>query len=170
MDEKIFENQNIKNKNTDMISLANEITLRSYSINRVNVQKLFGKLSVTDYAAMWILSRDMEDAEENKKIYLADISQKLKLPIEMVSKVVKALQERGLITWNHDGIGEDGTYIQVTEKGIKLAIEQQEILKGFYKNVVDKFGKEHFVEFLKQVAELDSIMYEEINKEEYSHD
>ena len=170
MDEKIFENQNIKNKNTDMISLANEITLRSYSINRVNVQKLFGKLSVTDYAAMWILSRDMEDAEENKKIYLADISQKLKLPIEMVSKVVKALQERGLITWNHDGIGEDGTYIQVTEKGIKLAIEQQEILKGFYKNVVDKFGKEHFVEFLKQVEELDSIMYEEINKEEYSHD
>ena len=163
--------QNINNAYTDIISLANEITLRSYKTNWTNIRKrLFSKLSANDYAVMCLLSKDMDSSEENRKIYLEDIAQGLNLPIGIISKIARTLKERTLVTWNHDGIGEDGTYIQLTENGIRSVAEQQEILKDFYKSVIEQFGKERFIEFLNQTIELEEIMGNEISKKGEEHE
>ena len=45
----------------------------------------------------------------------------------------------------------------------KKASEQEEILSGYYGNVIDKFGKENIVHLLQMMNELDSIMSEEIS-------
>lgn len=39
------------------------------------------------------------------------------LPIRRVSQMVKALKERGLLTWSHDRDGSEGTYVTITESG-----------------------------------------------------
>lgn len=149
---------------SDMVALANEMTLRSFRWNQMNLQKIFQNMSSLDYTAMWILSRHIEEEEKSRKIYLKDISEKMELPMPRVSAMVRELQDRGLVYWKHDGKGENGTYIQITEHGMEKALEQQDKLKDFYKKVVEKFGKERFVELLGEMAELEDIMNCEINK------
>lgn len=147
---------------TDMATLANEMTLRLHNWNQVKFQKLFQNMSSLDYTAMWILSRNMEGKEESRKIYLKNISEKMNLPMPRVSAMARELQDRGLVYWKHDGKGENGTYIQITEHGIQKATEQQKRLKEFYKNVVDRFGKERFIQLLDEMRELEDIMNSEM--------
>ena len=150
------------NEQEEVAALANEITLQYYRWNQVGLHKLYHNMSSMDYAAMWIISRHIEGAEENKKIYLKDISAQLNLPMSRVSKMVQRLQEKGLVYWKHDGKGEDGTYIQITEHGIQQAMEQQEILQNFYHKVIQQFGKERFIQLLEEMKELEGIMNQEI--------
>ena len=75
-----------------------------------------------------------------------------------VSKIVKELQDRGLVKWKHDGAGENGTYIVITENGISSAIEQQKILENFYKSIIEQYGEERFINLLGQIAELEEVM------------
>lgn len=143
---------------------AHNAALRSYKWAVDNRKKLFQKMSTTDYVTMWFLANIMEEPSENQRIYLQEMADKLKLPIPKVSKIVRELQERNLVKWKHDGAGEDGTYIQITEKGIKAANEQQEILKEFYHNVIKRFGEEDFLDLIGKIGELEEIMNDEIEK------
>lgn len=147
----------------DTAFLANEMTLRSYRWSRVNMRKLFQNMSIADYTAIWTLSKHIEE-EEHPKIYLKDISEKLKLPMPRVSAMARGLQEKGLVHWQHDGKGEKGTYIQITENGLQQAKEQQERIKEFYQTVIEQFGKERFIRLLQEMGELEEIMSQEMEK------
>lgn len=152
----------VKNNQTEVAELANEITFQNYRWNRVDMHKLFQNMSSIDYSIVWILSRHMEGKEENKKLYLKEISEQLKMPIPKVSKLVQSLQDKGLVYWRHDGKGEEGTYIQITEAGIRQAVAQQEKLQGFYNKVIQQFGKERFEQLIEEMKELEDIMNQEI--------
>lgn len=157
--------EKIKNQEESMDTafLANEMTLRSYRWSRVNMRKLFQNMSIADYTAIWTLSKHIEE-EEHPKIYLKDISEKLKLPMPRVSAMARGLQEKGLVHWKHDGKGEKGTYIQITENGLQQAKEQQERIKEFYQTVIEQFGKERFIRLLQEMGELEEIMSQEMEK------
>lgn len=145
-------------KENEVTLLANNFVHRSLGSNRDYKKKLFQKMSTSDYVAMWILYKSMQDGDVDSKIYLEDIAEKLKLPMGKVSKIVKELQDRGLVKWKHDGAGENGTYIVITENGISSAIEQQKILENFYKSIIEQYGEERFINLLGQIAELEEVM------------
>lgn len=156
-----------KELHNDIASLANDITYHSYNISKLSVQKLFDKMTAADYVALCMLLREPDDADEpqaERKIYLASIADTLKISMAKVSRLVRTLQERGLVVWKHDGNGEDGTYIILTDKGLHSAEEQQEKLKHFYADVIEKFGKDRFVVLLAQLKELEDIMSEEMEE------
>lgn len=160
-----MENKDI-NMHDDIVSIANDVTLHSYNISKLGVQQLFHKMTVPDYVALRMLLKTVNDANGENKIYLEEIADMLKLPMGQVSRLVRTLQERGLVKWKHDGNGEDGTYVQITDKGVSSAIEQQEMLHDFYSGVIDKFGRERFVSLFEQLKELEEMMDSEIKKSE----
>lgn len=160
-----MENKDIK-MHDDIVAIANDVTLHSYNISKFGVQQLFHKMTVPDYVALRMLLKNVNDADGKNKIYLADIADMLKLPMGQVSRLARTLQERGLVKWKHDGNGEDGTYIQITDKGVSSAIEQQETLHDFYSGVVEKFGRERFISLFEQLRELEEIMDNEIKHNE----
>lgn len=158
--------QNMDHMYNDITALANEVTLHSYRTNWTNThRKLFRKLSTNDYAVLYLFEKNQDSSEQHQKIYLEEIAQGLHLPIARVSKVIRALKEQNLVTWKHDGIGEEGTYVQLTEKGAQSFAEQQEILRDFYQKVIKQFGRERFIAFLKQIIELEEIMDAELDEE-----
>lgn len=162
-----MDNELNKDFHNDIASLANDITYHSYNISKLSVQKLFDKMTAADYVALCMVLKTSDNADEpqeGRKIYLADIAETLKLSMEKVSRLVRTLQERGLVVWKHDGKGEDGTYIMITDKGLHSAEEQQEKLKRFYADVIEQFGKDRFVALLAQLKELEDIMSEEMEE------
>lgn len=150
--------RNFDNQEIDLATLANEATFRIYEISRMNGHKVFNHMSAIDYIAIWLLSDHMDATGQKRKIYLEYMADMLQLPMGKVSKIAKELQERNLVQWKHDGQGDAGTYIQITDMGIRLAEKQQDVLQQYYKSVVEIFGKDRLVQFLDQIDELEKIM------------
>lgn len=146
----------------DLGTLANEITYRKYLLEKIDMNKLFQNISILDYNAMQAILKYNEGKEGNGRIYLRELAEEMKMPINRVSEMVERLQEKGMVKWKHDGKGKQGTYIEITDRGIETVHNQHEILKQFYGRVVTRYGNEKFVQMLEMVTELEDIMTEEL--------
>ena len=154
MDEKKNISVNVSD-NTDVAAIQRK---------KVNFQKLFHKVSVIDYAVMWFLADKARQADENQKFYLKELAATSGVPMHIITEMVRILRDKGLVSWKHDGSGEEGTYIQVTSSGVRAVMEQRDILKDFQKNVIEKFGNERFLNLLHEMSEFEDIMNNEIER------
>ena len=155
-------------KETDVLKLGNEFTLRRYLFNKPQVSQV---LNEADYILLHII---METTREHEiyegKTYLKDLSEKMMLTIRQTSKLISKLKERGLVKWSHDGDGNEGTYVTITDEGRKLMEQQQAVYKEYYGNVINKFGKDNLIELLNLMKQLETVMYSEQEKMEVALD
>ena len=129
------------------------------------IRHLFSKLSVAEYVALQSIEAISGDsAIYGGKAYLTDLSVRMQMSIRKTSKAVRDLRDRGYIKWSHDGNGTDGTYVTITDAGAKQLHEQETIIKDFYGNVINKFGKENMINLLILMKELDTVMESEIEE------
>lgn len=133
-----------------------------------SIEKIFSKLSTLEFMTLLVIAKKIDQVGEDGRVYLQDLAKQLKIPVSEASKMAQRLSDKGLILWTHDAGSERGTYIQITSAGNTAAGEQQEILRKFYASVIDRFGRERFLELLKQMDELEMIMEEEVGKEDTS--
>lgn len=87
------------------------------------------------------------------RTYLKELSEKLELTMRKTSNMVGKLRDQGLVIWAHDGDGSEGTYVMITDLGRKLLQEQEEIIKDYYGNVIQKFGKDNFIQLLQLISQ-----------------
>lgn len=146
----------------EFINIVNVVTKHSYFISKLGMNDLFKKMTAVDYVTLSKLFETVKSS--GGRLYLSDISAELQLPIARVSRLARALQERGLVVWKHDGMGEDGTYVQITENGVALLQQQQAVLSEFYAEVIEKFGKERFLHLLSELDALETILHDEKNE------
>lgn len=162
---------NVNDKN-DVAKLAYELTYHRYLINKNKAHNLFSELSVSEYIALHsILKATSDIADSDNKAYLKDLADYLEVSIHSMSKTASDLKSRGLVSWSHDGDGSDGTYISLTELGIKSMRRQEEILNEYYSKVIEKFGHDNLINLLKQIENLEKIMdSESANEGETAND
>lgn len=148
----------------DALQLGNELTFRKYLFNKIKVGQLINE---ADYIVLHIIENTGKEQEIYEgKTYLKDLSEKMELTIRQTSKIVSGLKEQGLVQWSHDGDGNEGTYVTITEQGRNLLKQQQAIYKEFYGHVIEKFGKDHLIELLNLMKQLETIMFSEREKME----
>lgn len=151
-----------ENGSSDILALTHEITYRRYLMNKGKIKELFEKLSIPEYIALYNIDMERElSSIYGEKTYLKDLSEKMELSMRKTSRMIGNLRDRGLLLWSHDGNGSEGTYVIITDSGKKLLKEQEEVLRKFYGNVIDKFGKEKLIQLLQLMKELDTIMCSE---------
>lgn len=132
--------------------LSEEMTYQSYLMRNFTA-RLLSELSVPAYIMLSM-------ANKSGSAYLRDIASEMRLTMPQVSKIAGALRDKGFVRWTHDGDGHNGTYITLTGLG-KEALERREAsAKNFYSNVIKKFGKDNFVQFLNMLRELEGVMEE----------
>lgn len=145
-------------KNT-INKLAYDLTYQRYLLNKDKANYLFNDLSVGDYVVLHAVL-GFED-----KAYLEKIGEKLNLSISKMSNVAANLKNRGLVIWSHDGDGSEGTYLTVTETGLKLMDKQEDKLKNYYERVINRFGLKNTVDLIGKMTALETIMEEEMENE-----
>ncbi|MDD5983603.1 MAG: hypothetical protein PUC07_07375 [Solobacterium sp.] len=145
-------------KNT-INKLAYDLTYQRYLLNKDKANYLFNDLSVGDYVVLHTVLC-FED-----KAYLEKLGEKLNLSISKMSNVATNLKNRGLVIWSHDGDGSEGTYLTVTETGLKLMDKQEEKLKNYYERVINRFGLKNTVDLIGKMTALETIMEEEMENE-----
>ena len=145
-------------KNT-INKLAYDLTYQRYLLNKDKANYLFNDLSVGDYVVLHTVLC-FED-----KAYLEKLGEKLNLSISKMSNVATNLKNRGLVIWSHDGDGTEGTYLTVTETGLKLMDKQEDKLKNYYERVINRFGLKNTVDLIGKMTALETIMEEEMENE-----
>ena len=145
-------------KNT-INKLAYDLTYQRYLLNKDKANYLFNDLSVGDYVVLHTVLC-FED-----KAYLEKLGEKLNLSISKMSNVATNLKNRGLVIWSHDGDGSEGTYLTVTETGLKLMDKQEDKLKNYYERVINRFGLKNTVDLIGKMTALETIMEEEMGNE-----
>lgn len=150
------------NNNKDVTILAYELTYHRYLMNKGKASHLFRDLTVQEYITLHIITqgRHMDDYSY-EKVYLKDLSERLETTIYNTSNMVRALKDRGLVDWSHDGDGSEGTYVTITESGISLMCRQEEILEAYYSRVIEKFGHDNLIALISQMENLERIMDDE---------
>ena len=148
-----------ENVSSDIRVLSHEITYRRYMMNKGKIKELFENLSISEYIALYNIDMEREVSSiYGEKTYLKDLSEKMELSMRQTFRMIGNLRDRGLLLWSHDGNGSEGTYVIITDSGKKLLKEQEEVLRKFYGNVIDKFGKEKLIQLLQLMKELETIM------------
>lgn len=146
----------------DITELSNELNYHRYMLSQGEARGLFRSMSMPEYIA---LHRITEKNDAAGKTYLQDIAEELHLSIPKTSKMVRKLNDKGLVNWAHDGDGSEGTYVTITESGVQLMQRQEAFLKDYYGRVIDKFGEENMITLLRLVKELEEVMESEMNWE-----
>lgn len=103
------------NGKNDLTRLSNEITYHRYMLSHKKAESLYRDISMSEYIALKHISE-----HKGEKLYLKEIADELEITVQKASKGVRRLRDRGLITWEHDGNGSDGTYVAITETGAKV--------------------------------------------------
>jgi len=100
------------------------------------------------------------------RTYLKDIADKMQRSVRQTSRMVKTLQERGLVAWSHDGDGSEGTYVTITEAGSRMRQEEEEALKKYYGRVIKSYGRENLLHLLQLMKQLETVMSTEFEEME----
>ncbi len=168
-----MENREISNNEelmtADIVSLSHELTYRRYLLNNGHISHFFQKISIPEYLALHFINETAQHSDSGRT-YLKDIADKMKRPVRQISRVVKSLQDRGLLSWSHDGDGREGTYVTITEAGRNILGEEESMLKEYYGRVVAHYGRDNFVQLLRLMRQLEAVMGEEFEGMEVAED
>lgn len=146
----------------EVAKLAYELTYHKYLMNKDKERSLFTQIGVSEYIALHSIARVSSDQNgPSERTYLKDLAEQLEQPIPSVSKMIRKLQDKGLVIWSHSGIGSEGTYVIITDSGLQAMERQEEILNAYYSRVIEKFGHDNLIRLLELMEELETIMDEE---------
>lgn len=140
--------------------LAYAMTRQHYLLNRDIVHDLFTELSLSDYIALHSIAEAAGQGGSAEQTYLRDLAERLEMPIPKTSKMIRKLHELGLVFWSHSGDGRDGTYVVITDSGVRAMERQANILNAYYSRVIEAFGYENLKSLLEQISRLESVMNE----------
>ena len=152
---------------SDIGKLSHELTYHKYLLNNDKIRSFFQKLSIPEYLAMHIIKEsEQTDRIYAGRTYLKDIADKMQRSVRQTSRMVKTLQERGLVAWSHDGDGSEGTYVTITEAGSRMLQEEEEALKKYYGRVITSYGRENLLHLLQLMKQLETVMSTEFEEME----
>lgn len=146
----------------NLTELSHELTYHRYILNQGQADTLFQAISIPEYIALHHVIHSINEKGDGDKTYLRDIADELKLSIPQASKMVGNLRDKGLVSWSHDGNGSEGTYITITDSGLRLMDRQEAILQDYYGRVTEKFGRENMAELLRLMIRLEQVMDAEL--------
>lgn len=146
-----------------IVELTNELIFQRYRMDHGKLRQYFEDLNIPEYIALHIIASAASDnALHAGKTYLQDIADKMQISMRRTSKLVGDLQDKGFVRWAHDGNGDDGTYVVITDSGTTLMNDQEQQLKAYYGRVIETYGKDNMIQLLRLLAQLETVMNSEL--------
>lgn len=155
------------NETVNTIDLANELIYRRYLMQNNRLLQSRKGLSTSEYVALHTIAQTAQkESIYAGRTYLKDLADKMQRSIHQISKIIGELKDKGLVTWAHDGNGNDGTYVTITDSGTTRMKNQEETLRVYYTRVIEKYGRENMIQLLQMMKQLDTVMSSELEEME----
>jgi DNA-binding MarR family transcriptional regulator len=143
-------------KNTKV--LFEDFTLHRYLVAEHAMYQITHSLKRGEYLMLIYIAHTSKEREDGK-IYLKEIAEEVELPMSEVSADITALRDNGYVKWTHDGMGEQGTYVVMTDIGRDMLAENRKHLADFYQRVIDEYGYEELISLVDSMKSLENTMH-----------
>ena len=147
-------------------TLIDELVRLRYVMSNGQLNIRFADISMSEYITMREISDSDSDGLYEGKTYLKDLADNMDASIRKTSKTVRKLKDMGLVVWEHEGDGTEGTYVYLTDEGKELLEEREKEVYEFFVKVIDKFGKDDMKKMLHLLKKFETIMSTELEEEE----
>lgn len=158
------------NSEHDLSAIAKELIYKRRLVDADMLRKRLSELKVAEYLALNAVFEADREGVFGGRTYLKDLADELGFSMRKTSKTVAALRDKGLLLWEHDGDGTDGTYVLITEDGEEMIRRQNERFNEYCDRVVERFGKEDMIKLLHMLKELETCMSAELEETEDATD
>lgn len=138
--------------------LFEDFTLHRYLVAEHAMFQITHSLKRGEYLMLIFIHHTAQEREDGK-VYLKEIAEEVELPMNEVSADIKGLRDSGYVKWTHDGAGENGTYVVMTDNGNEMLEENRKKLADFYKKVIEEYGYDKLIALVDSMKELETTMH-----------
>ncbi len=111
---------------------------------------------------LMVMERFLRENDDRKGIYVWELAKALHISSPAVSKMIRALEERGYAGRDVDKEDRRNTYVYVTDKGKEAGKKSKEKMDKIMRRVVIRMGEKNMKEFITLCNLLEDIMEEEL--------
>ncbi len=150
----------MKNEQKEFFSLLDEF-------RKLNIGILLPAIPHGEACILKAIRAAGEGKCESRPIRVADIIEEMGAPAPAVSRGLRALEERGLITRRVDENDRRNTFVELTAEGHRLSNEIEIIMEDFANAVFQRVGVESFEQLNQSMRILVHASREEIENRKY---
>ena len=134
--------------------LVMEFLHATNSVRRIHGEKLLIGLSASEFRFLRAIQEFHWKYPDKIGIYVNDLAQKMYVTKSGASKMLRQLEEHGLIERQIDCKDRRNTFVCLTEKGKQLGELQKERFDCFLMQIVDDLGEQRFEEIMDGICDL----------------
>ena len=123
-------------------------------LRSIHREKLLIDLSAAEFRFLRTIQEFQSKHPEVQGIYVNDLAERLYVTKSAASKMLRQLEQRGLIERRTDPADRRNTFVCMTHAGEDLGERQRQRFDRFLLEIVDDMGEEHFTDILNGLREL----------------
>lgn len=158
------ESERIRAEIRDENNLKSSIIKTIIQMKTVNSKITFGGVTHREIVTLELLARYMDRSTGNTGMSVSDLTSCLEISMPQVSRMLKALEEKGYIHRIVNDEDRRSTYVTITDIGrLKRKCAMDEF-DEYMKNVIDRMGENKIREMIGIMNELIGVMKDEQQK------
>lgn len=130
-------------------------------IHRINFTAQLG-ISKGEFVTLTILAEFQKEHPKEEGVYVSYIAKKQGVANSQISRMLKGLEEEGLIGRKVAKEDRRNTYVFLTNHGNHVLEELKRKMEQHYCRVMERYGEKNMEELIRLFNELVNIMEEEI--------
>ena len=133
-------------------------------MERVGDSLFSDKLTHNEFIALCILSEEQKKQNEEQGIYVSMLASGMQSSTPAVSRLLRAMEEKGLIERKVDRKDRRNTFVSITEEGQVALKEKFAWMGDVFMNAVHRIGFEKMESMLTLLEDFASEMEEKIKE------
>lgn len=140
----------------------------SHTFKKVDIRWLNLGLSESEFMMLHIVGRYDVPGSRQPGIYVSQLADLLRVSPPAVSRMLRGLEKRGLLTRETDSKNRRNTFVKLTVDGQSTREKAVYRIKDFLSRVIQRAGIAETEHMLRQIIRVHEVMQEELNKEKHN--
>ena len=137
----------------------NENKVEEFFLKNFDTDRLFDSVKRADYMFLYYINICKKNSQSKQGVYLAELADAMKLPVNHISNAVKQLQDKGLVVWDMNK-DRDKTYVDLTGNAVKLMDEQRARLKKAYAMIQERVSQDELFAMAETMKKIRKVFEE----------
>lgn len=137
-----------------------DITETLIMLKSIRLSHIIAGITPNEYISLRIIQA-LINKSQGDGVHISQIGSELEISAPAVSKMLKGLEEKGLIRREVDFENRRNTFVFLTKKGIAIKANADNSLNAFFKNVYAKVGREDIGRFQMLAKKITAAVIEE---------
>lgn len=144
--------------------LSMEFLATAHRFKKIHMDGIFPEISKGEFWALKMIQKATLKSESECGVYVSTIAECLKVTPSAISRMLKGMEEKGLIERKVNKNDRRNTYVTLTEKGKKVTQKVEAEMNEFTKNVISGMGEEDSKTLIRLFNKLVDTMEAEIKR------